>query len=111
MQSSTPAASAFFFAAPASIRSFRVIWRDLGLDVKRGVVPGPYRYRVERRSGGEWTAWLDATSNEVDLTVDYREAPAAEADAVRIVVTDAPKGITPALADFSVFGIPGEKCR
>ena len=39
------------------------------------------------------------------------EAPAAEADAVRIVVTDAPKGITPALADFSVFGIPGEKCR
>ena len=101
----------FFFAASTSIRSFRVIWRDLGLDVKRGVVPGPYRYRVERRSGGEWTAWLDATSNEMDLTVDYREAPAAEADAVRIVVTDAPKGITPALADFSVFGIPGEKCR
>ena len=94
----------FFFTEPATIRAFRIIWRDLGLDTQRGVMPGPYQYRLERRENGEWKVWYDATANATDLTVDYREAPAAPADAVRITVTGGPKGIIPALADFSVFG-------
>ena len=98
----------FVFEKPATLRAFRIIWRDLGLDTKRGVMPGPYQYRIERRLNGEWTVWYDATANATDLTVDYREAPAAEADAVRITVTGGPKGITPALADFAVFGTEGE---
>ncbi len=96
--------AAFFFGREATVRAFRVIWRDLGLDIERGVKPGAYQYRIDRREGGEWKTWLDATDNSTDLTVDYREAPEATADAVRITVVGAPEGITPALADFAVFG-------
>ena len=35
------------FPAPATIHAVRVIWRDVGLDSNRGVMPGPFRYRVE----------------------------------------------------------------
>lgn len=96
--------AAFFFGREATVRAFRVIWRDLGLDIERGVKPGAYQYRIDRREGGEWKTWLDATDNSTDLTVDYREAPEATADAVRITVVGAPEGIRPALADFAVFG-------
>ena len=42
--------------------------------------------------------------NVVDLLVDYREAPEAVADAVRLVVLSTPPGITPGLVEFTVFG-------
>ena len=67
-------------------------------------MPGPYRYRVDYRSNGEWWTWLDASRNDTDLLVDYREAPEALADAVRLVVLSAPPGITPGLVEFTVFG-------
>ncbi|MBQ3747809.1 MAG: hypothetical protein II863_10440, partial [Kiritimatiellae bacterium] len=92
------------FPEERTIRSFRVIWRDLGLDTNRGVLPGPYRYRVDYRSNGVWWTWLDASNNDVDLMVDYREAPEVKADAVRLVVLSAPPGITPGLVEFTVFG-------
>ncbi len=93
----------FKFPEEETIRSFRIVWRDIGLDTNRGVMPGPYRYRVDYRSHGLWWTWLDASKNETDLMVDYREAPAVEADAVRLVVLSAPPGITPGLSEFTVF--------
>ena len=73
-------------------------------DQPRGEQPDPYRYRVEYRSNGEWWTWLDASKNDVDLIVDYREAPEVVADAVRLVVLSAPPGIAPGLVEFTVFG-------
>jgi len=99
-----PSKTVFEFPGERTIRSFRVIWRDLGLDTNRGVLPGPYRYRVDYRSNGVWWTWLDASKNDVDLMVDYREALEAKADAVRLVVLSAPPGITPGLVEFTVFG-------
>lgn len=93
------------FGGVRDLRAFRLIWRDFGLDTKRGVLPGPYRYRIDRRGNGVWSTWVDASDNDVDLLVDYREGPEAKADAVRLVVLGAPKGITPAVTDFTVFGI------
>ena len=98
-----PSKTVFEFPGERTIRSFRVIWRDLGLDTNRGVLPGPYRYRIDYRSNGVWWTWLDASKNDVDLMVDYREAPEAKADAVRLVVLSAPPGITPGLVEFTVF--------
>ena len=101
---SLPSKTVFEFPEESTIRSFRVIWRDIGLDTNRGVMPGPFRYRVDYRSNGEWWTWLDASRNDTDLLVDYREAPEALADAVRLVVLSAPPGITPGLVEFTVFG-------
>ena len=101
---SLPAECEFEFDGERVIESFRIIWRDIGLDTNRGVVPGPYRYRVECRANGRWRTWLDASNNETDLMVDYREAPETAADAVRLVVLSAPRGITPGLAELTVFG-------
>ena len=33
--------------AGATVHAVRVIWRDVGLDTTKGVLPGPFQYRVE----------------------------------------------------------------
>lgn len=99
-----PGTMTFDFGRDCELKAFRIIWCDLGLDVHRGVPGGAYQYRIERRENGVWTTWVDASRNRVDLTVDYREAPDARGDAVRLTVLGAPKGIRPALTDFTVFG-------
>lgn len=101
---SLPSKFVFEFPSVRTIESFRIIWRDLGLDTNRGVLPGPYRYRIDYRTNGMWWTWCDASKNAVDLLVDYREAPETVADAVRLVVIGAPVGITPGIVEFTVFG-------
>ena len=97
------------FGGACDLRAFRIIWRDYGLDARRGVLPGPFRYRIDRRENGTWSTWVDASANDVDLLVDYREGSEVRADAVRLTMLGAPKGITPAVTEFTVFGIsPGE---
>lgn len=101
-----PSTTVFKLGCTCEINAFRLFWMDIGLDVHQGVRGGPYRYRVERRLKGEWTTWFDASANDRDLTADYREAPSATADAVRLVVVGAPKGLKPGLGEFTVFGKP-----
>ncbi len=101
-----PSKLTFKFPEERTIKSYRVVWRDIGLDTNRGVFPGPYRYRVDYCSKDVWWTWLDASRNDVDLLVDYREAPEVTAEAVRLVVIAAPQGITPGLTEFTVFGLP-----
>ncbi len=91
--------------APAMIRAVRIAWRDIGLDSNRGVLPGPYRYRVElETSAGKWQPVLDRTASDEDLLIDYREIEPTVGSRVRLVVTAWPKGITPGVAEFTVFG-------
>ena len=101
---SMPGTMTFEFDGVKTLQAYRVIWCDLGLDELRGVKRGPWQYRLERRLKGKWHIWVDASDNQIDLTVDYREAPEKKADAVRITVLDGPRGIAPALTEFTVFG-------
>ena len=39
-----------------------------------------------------------------DLLIDYRECPATSGTAARLVIVGAPAGITPGVAEFTVFG-------
>jgi len=89
----------------ATIRAVRIAWRDIGLDSNRGVLPGPYRYRVElQTAAGAWQTVLDRTSSQDDLLIDYREMAPTVASRARLVISGWPKGITPGVAEFTVFG-------
>lgn len=91
--------------APAAIRAVRIAWRDVGLDSNRGVPPGPYHYRLELQTpGGEWRTAVDRSASDEDLLIDYREIEPTVASRARLVLTGWPKGITPGVAEFTVFG-------
>ena len=50
------------------------------------------------RFGEHWDKGAD------DLLIDYRECPATPGTAARLVVVGSPPGITPGVAEFTVFG-------
>ena len=91
--------------APADIHAVRVIWREVGLDPKHGVNHGPFRYRVEVETApDQWTTLLNRGNNTEDLLIDYREIPPQAGSRVRLVILGWPKGITPGVVEFTVFG-------
>lgn len=93
------------FGAPATIHAVRIIWRDIGLDTKNGVTPGPFRYRVEIETAkDQWTAILDRSDSTEDLLIDYRECKPTTGTRARLVILGSPKGITPGVAEFTLFG-------
>ena len=93
--------------APYEIEASRIIWRDVGLDYDGGVLPGPFKYRIEYcpdEKETEWHTLVDATQNETDLNIDYRTFPAKTGKVVRLVITGWPEGMTPGVVSFVVFG-------
>ncbi|GMA62994.1 family 43 glycosylhydrolase [Alicyclobacillus fastidiosus] len=90
------------------ISAIRLMWKDIGLHFDAGIDVGPYQYSIEysdRAEGDYWTTLVDATENEIDLTVDYRTFDPVLAVRVRITITGSPEGVTPGLLDFSIFGV------
>lgn len=92
--------------APLCICSARIIWRDVGLDIKKGVLAGPFCYMIEARNGeeGQWVCVLDRSKNTVDLNIDYRALEIMEATEVRLIICSSPEGIEPGVINFTVFG-------
>jgi hypothetical protein len=89
----------------AVARAVRVVWRDVGLDTKKGANAGAFRYKVEIRTGPDtWATVIDRSRSADDLLIDYRECPATPGTAARLVIVGAPAGITPGVAEFTVFG-------
>lgn len=88
---------------PVVVRAFRLIWRDCGMKGRKGFAVGAYGYRVEWRDGDAWRPLVDASANEADLLVDYRETPRVLADELRIAVLSAPDGVAPGITEFTVF--------
>ena len=89
----------------ALVRAVRVIWRDVGLNTKQGAEPGAFRYKVEvQTAANTWTTVIDRSESKEDLLIDYRECPATPGTAARLVIVGAPPGITPGVAEFTVFG-------
>ena len=89
----------------ATVRAIRIVWRDIGLNTGKGITPGPFRYKVEvQTASGSWVTVLDRSNSTEDFLIDYRECPATPGSAARLVILGAPKGITPGVAEFTVFG-------
>jgi hypothetical protein len=57
-----------------------------------------------QNASGSWVTALDRSKSVDDLLVDYRECPPMPGKAARLVILGAPKGITPGVAEFTVFG-------
>jgi xylan 1,4-beta-xylosidase len=88
----------------AVVRAVRLVWRDVGLDTKKGAKPGAFRYKVDVRTAADtWTTVIDRGRSTDDLLIDYRECPATPGTAARLVIVGAPPGITPGVAEFTVF--------
>lgn len=93
------------FMAPSTIHAARIVWRDVGLDTTQGVLPGPFRYRIElETSKDQWTTIVDRSESREDLLVDYRECLPVRGARARLVVLDWPEGITPSVTEFTLFG-------
>jgi hypothetical protein len=93
------------FRARTTVRAVRLIWRDIGLDTRRGANPGPFRYRVEvETAANTWEVVLDRSMSQEDLLIDYRECAPVAGSSARLVIVGTPKGITPGVAEFTVFG-------
>ena len=94
-------------SAPYEIEASRIIWREVGLDYDNGVLPGPFKYKIEvcpDDNESEWHTLIDATDNDTDLYSDYRTFPAKTGRVVRLTITGWPEGIAPGVVSFTVFG-------
>ncbi len=89
----------------ATVRAVRVIWRDVGINTKQGTNAGAFKYRVELETAADkWTTVIDRSQSTEDLLIDYRECAPTKGSRARLVIVGAPPGITPAVAEFTVFG-------
>jgi len=88
------------------ISSFRIMWRDIGMETAKGINPGAFQYTVEYTEPGskEWKMLVDASKNDRDLCVDYRTFEKVTAQKVRLTILGSPEGIEPGVANFTVFG-------
>lgn len=101
----TPTLTSNLTTPGAVVRAVRVIWRDVGLNTKKGAKSGAFRYKVEVRTAADiWTTVIDRSQSTDDLLIDYRECPATPGSVARLVIVGAPAGITPGVAEFTVFG-------
>ena len=91
---------------PLDIAAVRIWWRDVGFNIKKGIMPGPFGYKVEARlTDGEWKCVLDRTDNTVDMNIEYHPIEITPANDVRLVITKKPEGIEPGVVNFTVFSI------
>ncbi len=87
------------------IYSARIIWRDVGLDVKKGYLPGPFGYKIEAEDmDGNWYCVLDKSRNTEDMNIDYNPVKKMRAKTVRLRICSHPEHIKPGVVNFSVFG-------
>ena len=85
----------------------RIIWRDVGLSLQHGNLPGPIKYTLElcdTDKNTDWTTVVDRKDSEEDLIVDYRTFETIHANCARLTIYGAPEGITPAVMNISIFG-------
>lgn len=83
----------------------RIFWKEIGLDYKNAVLPAPIKYTVEGYCNGKWSCLIDATQNEEEKNIDYREFVQPQiCNKVRIKIVQMPPNLKIGIIDFSIFG-------
>ncbi len=87
------------------ICSARIIWRDVGLDIEKGYMAGPFRYAIDALSReGEWITVCDRRDNTADMNIEYLPLTPMKAFGVRLRILGKPEHIEPGVTNFTVFG-------
>lgn len=85
--------------------AYRVIFKDVGMDVKTGIMPGPFGYIVEGVcENGEVRILADKRNSDEDMIINYGVFDVVKVKELRLRLTKKPEGIEPGVIDFSVFG-------
>ena len=88
-----------------NIHAFRIIWKDVGLDYDAGVAPGSFKYVLSvSEDGVAWQSVVDATDNDIDLLIDYRQIEPAKGSFIKLTILGSARDITPAVIDLTAFG-------
>ena len=94
--------------ALCTVSALRILWRDIGMDCKNGIDPGPFRYVAEytdSKKQDDWKLLVDASENTEDLCIDYRQFESVQAYAIRLRILGTPNGIQPGLTSITAFGL------
>lgn len=87
------------------ICSARIIWRDVGLDIKKGYMAGPFKFLIEAMDReGVWHTVADKSANEEDMNIEYITFTPVRAFAVRLRIVGKPENIEPGVTNLTVFG-------
>lgn len=91
--------------AEYEVFSSRIFWKEIGLDYGQGIIPGAIKYLIEGCRSGKWFTLFDATSNESEMNIDYREFDGSFiCRKVRLKIVEKPKDLKIGVIDFTVFG-------
>jgi xylan 1,4-beta-xylosidase len=89
-----------------SIEAARILFSDAHLDSKKGVLPGPFQFKLEASSDDVvYRIVWDKTKNTGDRNIEYGEFPAQRSRYVRLTVTGGPSGLPVGILEFTVFGV------
>jgi xylan 1,4-beta-xylosidase len=83
----------------------RTLFADRGLDYDAGVLPAPYKYRIDGSlDGNDWFVLVDKSGNDVEKHIVYDTWDSQKARYVKLVVLEAPSGMPVSVWEFTVFG-------
>ena len=94
-----------FASGGLDIFSARIIWRDVGLDIEKNYMAGPFKYVIEAMDKDQnWHTVCDKSDNVTDMNIDYLPLTHMRAYAVRLKILGKPEHIEPGVTNFTVFG-------
>ena len=100
-----PTISVQMSSEPYDIYTARIMWRDVGLNYEKSILPSPIGYVIEAKSkDGEWEIVLDNSDNQTDMLIDYVYLKPTKATEVRLRITKKPTQTKIGLINFTVFG-------
>lgn len=100
-----PALTVNMAGEPFEIYTARIMWRDVGLNVRDGILPEPIGYVIEAKNkDNNWECVLDKSDNRTDMLIDYVYLKPTLATDVRLRITKKPRNIKIGLINFTVFG-------
>lgn len=91
------------------VGAVRLFFRELGLDVRRGILPAPIGYLLEGECDGVWFPLVDRRENDEERNIDYRSFPLRSCEKVRLTITKKNPLTRVGLIDFAVFGRRAEE--
>lgn len=96
------------FRADYTVYASRVLWKELNLDLEKGILPGPVQYVIEVTddlNSGNWTTVVDTREDGEDYLNDYRTFDGIRATNARLTICGGPKDLELGVISFVMYGI------